>query len=83
MYEEARAHFNEKEIVDLTLTIVLINGWNRLSIAFLLGGAGVGGVDDVIHLDALGIDRVYIQAKCYDRKRRYFSQPSPRICGLA
>ena len=34
VYEEARAHFSDKEIVDLTLAIVLINGWNRLSIAF-------------------------------------------------
>lgn len=32
-----------------------------------VGGTGDGGVDGVIHLDALGIDRVYIQAKCYDR----------------
>lgn len=31
-----------------------------------IGGTGDGGVDGVIHLDALGIDRVYIQAKCYD-----------------
>lgn len=31
-----------------------------------VGGSGDGGVDGVIHLDALGIDRVYVQAKCYD-----------------
>lgn len=30
----ARAHFSEKELVDLTLAIVAINGWNRLSVAF-------------------------------------------------
>jgi AhpD family alkylhydroperoxidase len=34
IYEEARRHFNEQELVDLTLAIVSINGWNRLSIAF-------------------------------------------------
>jgi alkylhydroperoxidase family enzyme len=34
LYEEARRHFSEKEIVDLTLALVAINGWNRLSIAF-------------------------------------------------
>ncbi len=34
VYELAREHFNEKELVDLTLAIVAINGWNRLSIAF-------------------------------------------------
>jgi AhpD family alkylhydroperoxidase len=34
VYELARRHFNEKEIVDLTLAIVAINGWNRLSVGF-------------------------------------------------
>ena len=34
VYEEARQHFSEKELADLTLAIVAINGWNRLSIAF-------------------------------------------------
>jgi AhpD family alkylhydroperoxidase len=34
MYELARNHFSEKELVDLTLAIVAINGWNRLAIAF-------------------------------------------------
>jgi AhpD family alkylhydroperoxidase len=34
VYEEARRHFSEKELVDLTLAVVAINGWNRLSIAF-------------------------------------------------
>jgi alkylhydroperoxidase family enzyme len=33
-YAEARRHFGEKELVDLTLAIVAINGWNRLAIAF-------------------------------------------------
>jgi AhpD family alkylhydroperoxidase len=34
VYELARNHFSEKELVDLTLAIVAINGWNRLAIAF-------------------------------------------------
>ncbi len=34
VYELAREHFNENELVDLTLAIVAINGWNRLSVAF-------------------------------------------------
>lgn len=34
VYEIARKHFTEKELVDLTLAIVAINGWNRLSVAF-------------------------------------------------
>ncbi len=29
-----RRQFTEKELVDLTLAIVTINGWNRLSVAF-------------------------------------------------
>ena len=33
-YESARAHFEEAELVRLTMAIVAINGWNRLSIAF-------------------------------------------------
>lgn len=34
VYELARRHFSEKELVDLTLAIVAINGWNRLAISF-------------------------------------------------
>lgn len=34
VYEEVCRHFHERELVDLTLAIVAINGWNRLSVAF-------------------------------------------------
>lgn len=34
VYDIARKHFTEKELVDLTLAVVAINGWNRLSVAF-------------------------------------------------
>ena len=34
VYEAARKLFDEKEIVDLTMAIVAINGWNRLAIGF-------------------------------------------------
>lgn len=34
VYEEARQHFSEEELVNLTLAIVAINGWNRLAISF-------------------------------------------------
>ena len=34
VYELARKQFSERELVDLTLAIVAINGWNRLAIAF-------------------------------------------------
>ena len=33
-YAIARASFGEKELVDLTLAVIAINGWNRLAIAF-------------------------------------------------
>lgn len=34
LYEETRRQFAEKELVDLTLAIVAINGWNRLAVSF-------------------------------------------------
>jgi len=34
VYEQARAQFNDKELADLTLAILAINGANRLNIAF-------------------------------------------------
>jgi AhpD family alkylhydroperoxidase len=34
VYEAALRQFSEKELVDLTLATVAINGWNRLAIAF-------------------------------------------------
>ena len=33
-YEEARRHFSERELVDLTMAIVAINSWNRMAVAF-------------------------------------------------
>ncbi len=32
LYAEVRGQFSEREIVDLTLAIVAINGWNRLGV---------------------------------------------------
>ena len=34
VYEEVRKYFTEEEMVNLTLAIVAINGWNRLAIGF-------------------------------------------------
>ena len=34
VFELVRKQFTEKELVDLTLAIVAINGWNRMAIAF-------------------------------------------------
>jgi alkylhydroperoxidase family enzyme len=34
LYARTREHFTEAELVGLTLAVVAINGWNRLSIPF-------------------------------------------------
>ena len=34
VYQSVCQHFTEKEMVDLTMAIVTINGWNRIAIAF-------------------------------------------------
>jgi AhpD family alkylhydroperoxidase len=34
VYDAARAHFSEKELVDLTWAVAGINAWNRVAIAF-------------------------------------------------
>jgi AhpD family alkylhydroperoxidase len=34
VYEMARAQFSEQELVDLTMAVVVINGWNRLMVSF-------------------------------------------------
>ncbi|HEU0014854.1 MAG TPA: carboxymuconolactone decarboxylase family protein [Longimicrobium sp.] len=34
LFEETRRHFSEAELVDLTMAVIAINGWNRLAISF-------------------------------------------------
>lgn len=34
VYERARSEFDEVELVNLTMAIIAINGWNRLAISF-------------------------------------------------
>jgi AhpD family alkylhydroperoxidase len=34
LYDDVHKHFDEKEMVALTMAIVAINGWNRLAIGF-------------------------------------------------
>ncbi|RVL83946.1 restriction endonuclease [Sinorhizobium meliloti] len=69
--QAARAAFFERLVIQLLIAMGYGGGVGKS--AMHVGGRGDGGVDGVIHLDALGIDRVYIQAKCYDRD----SQISP------
>ena len=40
LYRATRLHFDERQIVDLTMAIIAINGWNRLAIAFHSPEAG-------------------------------------------
>jgi len=45
VYEQALAEFGEEQLVNLTLAIVAINGWNRFGVGFRLpplGPAGAG-----------------------------------------
>ena len=34
VYDEARQHFSDKELVDLTAAVIAINAWNRAAISF-------------------------------------------------
>jgi AhpD family alkylhydroperoxidase len=34
LYEEASEHFTEAELVNLTMAVIAINGWNRLAVTF-------------------------------------------------
>jgi AhpD family alkylhydroperoxidase len=38
-YEEVKKHFSEKDLVDLTLIISVMNAWNRVAISFRQGPA--------------------------------------------
>lgn len=34
VYQTAREHFSKREMVDLTMAVIAINGWNRLAVSF-------------------------------------------------
>ena len=34
IYEAVQPHFSDRELVELTMAVVTINGWNRLAISF-------------------------------------------------
>ena len=55
--------FFERLIIDLL--VAMGYGGTRKDAATQLGKSGDGGVDGVINEDALGLDRVYVQAKRY------------------
>jgi AhpD family alkylhydroperoxidase len=37
VYDEVRKQFNEKELVDLTLIVSVMNAWNRMAVSFRQG----------------------------------------------
>jgi len=37
VYDEARKHYSERELVDLTLIVAVMNAWNRMAISFRHG----------------------------------------------
>lgn len=37
VYDEARRHFSEKDLVDLTFVVSVMNAWNRIAISFRHG----------------------------------------------
>jgi len=51
-FAQAREHFDEKELSDLTFAVVAINGWNRLGVAFR---SEPGSADKVFGLDKAGL----------------------------
>lgn len=53
LYERARGQLSEKEISDLTFAILVINAWNRASIAFK---AVPGSADKIYGLDRAGLN---------------------------
>jgi AhpD family alkylhydroperoxidase len=53
VYERVRTQFSEKEISDLTFSIMAINGWNRISIGF---AAVPGSADKLYGLEKAGLN---------------------------
>jgi len=52
IYERVRTQLSEKEITDLTYTIMGINGWNRINVAFR---SEPGVLDKAYGLDKAGL----------------------------
>ncbi|ESZ88417.1 MAG: alkylhydroperoxidase [Blastomonas sp. CACIA14H2] len=52
VYDQAREEFSERELVDLTYMIMVINAWNRASIAFR---SVPGSADKAFGLDRAGL----------------------------
>jgi len=58
-------HFFERVVVDLL--VAMGYGGSQSNAAQHLGQTGDGGIDGLINEDKLGLDRIYVQAKRYER----------------
>ncbi|WMJ68244.1 carboxymuconolactone decarboxylase family protein [Stenotrophomonas sp. 24(2023)] len=52
VYVQVRAELSDRELVELTYVVMVINGWNRLNVAFR---TPPGGLDTAFGLDKAGL----------------------------
>jgi len=65
--------FFENLVVELLLAMGY--GGSRADAGTALGRSGDGGLDGIIKEDKLGLDAIYIQAKCWDPGKHKISRP--------
>lgn len=53
VYDEAREHFSEEALSELTFRVAAINGWNRMNVAFR---TTPGSKDEMFGLDKAGLN---------------------------
>lgn len=62
-FQTSSPYFFERTVVALLQSMGFTNG--EKGHAFTTGKSGDGGIDGIIHQDALGLDAIYVQAKRY------------------
>lgn len=62
-FQNSSPAFFERTVVALLQAMGFTNG--QKGQAFVTGKSGDGGIDGIIHQDALGLDAIYVQAKRY------------------
>lgn len=71
--------FFEKLLIKLLIKMGF--GWDKDKSGFHIGGPNDRGIDGVIHEDQLGLERVYIQAKRYNKNNGIGSSDIQRFIG--
>lgn len=71
--------FFEKLLIKLLIKMGF--GWDKDKSGFHIGGPNDRGIDGVIYEDQLGLERVYIQAKRYDKANGIGSSDIQRFIG--